>query len=78
MLHPEKRLYTVQNSVMTEAGIDAGFTRDLYVALGEPLDNGAGPCAYTSNRLCAGSGSAACSPDWVVCWQRWIGVIGSR
>ncbi|MBU3056708.1 heme lyase CcmF/NrfE family subunit [Pseudomonas indica] len=40
-LHPEKRLYRVQNSVMTEAGIDAGFTRDLYVALGEPLDNGA-------------------------------------
>ena len=26
---------------MTEAGIDAGFTRDLYVALGEPLENGA-------------------------------------
>lgn len=41
VLHPEKRLYTVQNSVMTEAGIDAGFTRDLYVALGEPLGEGA-------------------------------------
>jgi cytochrome c-type biogenesis protein CcmF len=41
VLHPEKRLYTVQSSMMTEAGIDAGFTRDLYVALGEPLDNGA-------------------------------------
>jgi cytochrome c-type biogenesis protein CcmF len=41
LLHPEKRLYTVQGSTMTEAGIDAGFTRDLYVALGEPLDNGA-------------------------------------
>ncbi|WP_375739159.1 heme lyase CcmF/NrfE family subunit [Pseudomonas boanensis] len=41
VLHPEKRLYTVQQSVMTEAGIDAGFTRDLYVALGEPLDAGA-------------------------------------
>ena len=41
LLHPEKRLYTVQQSVMTEAGIDAGFTRDLYVALGEPLENGA-------------------------------------
>ncbi|AYC32563.1 heme lyase CcmF/NrfE family subunit [Pseudomonas cavernae] len=41
VLHPEKRLYRVQQSVMTEAGIDAGFTRDLYVALGEPLDNGA-------------------------------------
>ncbi len=41
LLHPEKRLYSVQNSIMTEAGIDAGFTRDLYVALGEPLENGA-------------------------------------
>ncbi|HBM66974.1 MAG TPA: heme lyase NrfEFG subunit NrfE, partial [Pseudomonas sp.] len=40
-LYPEKRLYTVQQSMMTEAGIDAGFTRDLYVALGEPLENGA-------------------------------------
>ena len=26
---------------MTEAGIDAGFTRDLFIALGEPLDSGA-------------------------------------
>ncbi|MDB6049929.1 MAG: ccmF [Pseudomonas sp.] len=41
LLHPEKRLYTVQQSMMTEAGIDAGFGRDLYVALGEPLENGA-------------------------------------
>jgi cytochrome c-type biogenesis protein CcmF len=40
-LHPEKRLYTVQQMPMTEAGIDAGFTRDLYVALGEPLGDGA-------------------------------------
>jgi cytochrome c-type biogenesis protein CcmF len=41
VLHPEKRLYVVQRSVMTEAGIDAGFMRDLYVALGEPLEDGA-------------------------------------
>lgn len=41
VLHPEKRLYTVQQSMMTEAGIDAGLTRDLYVALGEPLGDGA-------------------------------------
>ncbi len=40
-LHPEKRLYSVQNSMMTEAGIHGSLTRDLYVALGEPLDNGA-------------------------------------
>jgi len=41
VLHPEKRLYRVQGTVMTEAGIDAGFTRDLYVALGESLEDGA-------------------------------------
>jgi cytochrome c-type biogenesis protein CcmF len=41
VLHPEKRLYTVQQTVMTEAGIDAGITRDLFVALGEPLEDGA-------------------------------------
>ncbi|WP_192981743.1 heme lyase CcmF/NrfE family subunit [Pseudomonas sp. EggHat1] len=41
VLYPEKRLYTVQQATMTEAGIDAGFTRDLFVALGEPLEQGA-------------------------------------
>jgi cytochrome c-type biogenesis protein CcmF len=36
-LYPEKRIYTVQNSPMTEAAIDTGFTRDLYVSLGEAV-----------------------------------------
>ncbi len=36
-LHPEKRVYRVQTMPMTEAGIDAGLFRDLFVALGEPL-----------------------------------------
>jgi len=40
VLHTEKRIYMVQSNAMTEAGIDAGFTRDLYVALGEPLGDG--------------------------------------
>jgi len=40
VLKPEKRVYLVQRMPMTEAGIDAGFTRDLYVALGEPLADG--------------------------------------
>ncbi len=34
-LQPEKRLYRAQQSTMTEAAIERGFTRDLYVALGE-------------------------------------------
>jgi len=37
-MHPEKRLYKVQQMPMTEAAIDSGLTRDLYVALGEALD----------------------------------------
>ncbi len=40
-LHSQKRTYLVRNMPMTEAGIDPGFTRDLYVSLGDPLDNGA-------------------------------------
>jgi len=37
------RRYTrVQRTPMTEAAIDAGFTRDVYVSLGEPIgDDGA-------------------------------------
>ncbi len=38
-LHPEKRIYNASGMPMTEAGIDAGLTRDLFVALGEPLGN---------------------------------------
>jgi len=37
-LHPQKRIYTVRNQPMTEAGISPGLSGDLYVSLGEPLD----------------------------------------
>jgi len=37
-LQPQKRFYEVRGMPMTEAGIDPGFTRDLYVSLGEPLE----------------------------------------
>ncbi len=37
-LHPEKRRYHARASqVMTEAAIDAGLFRDIYIALGEPV-----------------------------------------
>ena len=39
-LHAEKRFYNVSKMGMTEAAIDWGFTRDLYAALGEQLDDG--------------------------------------
>ena len=38
MLYPEKRNYLSSTMPMTEAAIDTGFTRDVYVSLGEPLE----------------------------------------
>ncbi|MBB3168695.1 heme lyase CcmF/NrfE family subunit [Simiduia aestuariiviva] len=40
VLLPQKRRYFSGGNLMTEAGIDAGLFRDVFVALGEPLDNG--------------------------------------
>jgi cytochrome c-type biogenesis protein CcmF len=40
-LMAEKRHYQVKNSVMTEAGIDPGIFRDLYVSMGESLSSNA-------------------------------------
>lgn len=41
MLYPEKRIYNVGQMPMTESAIDVNPFRDLYIALGEPLDKGA-------------------------------------
>jgi len=41
LLQPERRSYRVQSMGMTEAGIDGGLFRDIYVALGDPLEGGA-------------------------------------
>ena len=40
-MHPEKRVYHAAGQTMTEADIDTGFTRDIYVSLGEPVGDGA-------------------------------------
>ncbi|MGI9260874.1 MAG: heme lyase CcmF/NrfE family subunit [Woeseiaceae bacterium] len=40
-VRPQKRTYLVQQSPMTEAGIDGRWTRDLFVALGDPLGDNA-------------------------------------
>jgi cytochrome c-type biogenesis protein CcmF len=37
VLHPEKRQYNASGMPMTEAAIDTGLLRDLYVSLGEPI-----------------------------------------
>ena len=41
LLHPEKRLYASGGQMMTEAGIHARPSGDVYVALGESLGNNA-------------------------------------
>ncbi len=45
-LYPERRVYTVQEQVMTEAAIDPGLTRDLYVSLGDPVSDERGSGAW--------------------------------
>ena len=37
-MYPEKRLYNSSEMPMTEAGIDPGFKRDLYITLGTMID----------------------------------------
>jgi len=39
-LQAEKRFYTAARTMLPEAAIDGGFSRDLYAALGEELDDG--------------------------------------
>lgn len=39
-LAPQKRRYLASGSIMTEAAIDAGVFRDLFVAMGEPIGEG--------------------------------------
>lgn len=39
-LEPEKRVYPAAGMPTTEAAIDYGFTRDIYLALGDPQDGG--------------------------------------
>jgi cytochrome c-type biogenesis protein CcmF len=39
-MHPEKRMYMVQRMPMTEAAIDSGLFRDLYVSMGEMVEDG--------------------------------------
>jgi cytochrome c-type biogenesis protein CcmF len=42
IMQPQKRTYLVQRMPMTEAAIDPGLTRDLFIALGEQIDDQGG------------------------------------
>ncbi len=46
-LYPEKRNYFSSEMPMTETAIDSGFTRDVYVSLGEPLDGNGAAAAWS-------------------------------
>lgn len=39
-VYPEKRVYAVQGMPTTEAGIDYGLLRDIYLVIGDPQDDG--------------------------------------
>ncbi len=39
LLEPQKRLYPAGNQVMTEASVNYGIFRDIYVSLGDPVEN---------------------------------------
>jgi len=41
VLHPEQRFYPVQKTTVAKTSIDANVFRDLYIALGSSLNNGA-------------------------------------
>ncbi len=55
-LYPEKRIYVVRDMVMTTVDIHPGIFRDLYIALGEPLDENFGQSGFIINHLFVGYG----------------------
>jgi cytochrome c-type biogenesis protein CcmF len=46
-LNPEKRFYPVERQATSEAGIDMGFFRDLYVVLGDPVEGAEAGAGHT-------------------------------
>jgi cytochrome c-type biogenesis protein CcmF len=46
-LTPEKRFYRVERQATSEAGIDMGLFRDLYVVLGDPVEGAAADARHT-------------------------------
>jgi cytochrome c-type biogenesis protein CcmF len=46
-LRPEKRFYPVERQSTSEAGIDSGLWRDLYVVLGDPVEGDPASAGHT-------------------------------
>ncbi len=54
---------------MTESAIDVTPFRDIYIALGEPLDANLGQCVFILSLLCDGSGAVVFLILLVECWH---------
>jgi cytochrome c-type biogenesis protein CcmF len=50
-LTPERRFYPVERQSTSEAGIDTGFWRDLYVVLGDPAEGAKEPAGAHAVRI---------------------------
>ncbi len=70
-LQAEKRYYSVSRTVTTQAAISGGFTRDLYAALGEEMDDGAWAVRLYYKPFVAGSGWGDClwRPAGCAAWR---------
>ena len=66
VLTPEKRLYPIAGMPTTEAAIQNGIWRDLYVVIGDRQVAVAGLFGSISNPLRIGFGAAALSWLWAV------------
>jgi cytochrome c-type biogenesis protein CcmF len=74
-LHPQKRQYSGGGQIQTKSDIDPGLFRDLYVALGEPLQDpstGSGQVSSTSSA----QGGAWAVRVYVKPFVRWIWLGG--
>ena len=79
---PQKRFYPVEQQATSEAGIDSGLWRDLYVVLGDPVEGAAAGDAHTvriyhnpAGHVDLGRGDASWA--WPGCCRSAIAATGS-
>ena len=81
-LQPEKRVYPVQAMPTTEAALDQGFTRDIYLVIGDAQEGGAwavrGYYKPFANWLWAGSALMALGGFLSLTDRRWRVAAGAR
>ncbi len=81
-LHPEKRVYPVQAMPTTEAALDYGLFRDIYLVIGDPQENGGwavrGYWKPFANWLWLGAGLMAFGGLLSLTDRRWRVAAGAR